>query len=238
MKWEEAMTRYGSDKPDTRFGFELHDLSQMDIISNTEFKVFADALAGGGSVRGICITDGADKYSRKQIDKMTDHIRVSAARGMVWIKKTADGITSSVNKFFSEEMLAQIAAEFDAGNNDLILIVADKSKVVFDSLGYLRRAVAEEMGLLDPAVFNMLWVVDFPLFEYSEEEQRYVAEHHPFTHPAVEDIDKLEEHPELCHARAYDIVINGVEAGGGSIRIHDKDLQVRCSGSSAWMTAL
>jgi aspartyl-tRNA synthetase, bacterial type len=225
MKWEEAMTRYGSDKPDTRFGFELHDLSQMDIISNTEFKVFADALAGGGSVRGICITDGADKYSRKQIDKMTDHIKSFGARGMVWIKKTADGITSSVNKFFSEEMLAQIAAEFDAGNNDLILIVADKSKVVFDSLGYLRRAVAEEMGLLDPAVFNMLWVVDFPLFEYSEEEQRYVAEHHPFTHPAVEDIDKLEEHPELCHARAYDIVINGVEAGGGSIRIHDKDLQ-------------
>ncbi len=227
MTWDEAMTRYGSDKPDTRFGFELHDLGQLDVIKNTEFKVFADALASGGDVRGICITGGAGKYSRKQIDKMTEHIRSFGAKGMVWIKTSADDISSSVNKFFDKDALKKIAAEFDAGNDDLILIVADKPKVVFDSLGYLRRAIADEMGMLDPKQFNLLWVVDFPLFEYSEEEGRYVAEHHPFTHPKDEDIPMLEEHPEKCHARAYDIVMNGVEAGGGSIRIHDRELQDR-----------
>lgn len=227
LTWDEAMTRYGSDKPDTRFGFELHDLGGLDVIRNSGFKVFESALESGGDVRGICITDGADRYSRKKIDKMTEHIRSFQAKGMVWIKKTKDGITSSVNKFFDEEALGKIADEFGAGDNDLILIVADKPKVVFDSLGYLRRAIADDMGLLDPKQFNMLWVTDFPLFEYSEEEGRYVAEHHPFTHPKDEDIPLIEEHPELCHARAYDIVINGVEAGGGSIRIHDTELQSR-----------
>ncbi|MEE3363030.1 MAG: aspartate--tRNA ligase [Anaerovoracaceae bacterium] len=225
LTWDEAMTRYGSDKPDTRFGFELHDLSGLDVIKNSGFRVFESALESGGDVRGICIEGGADRYSRKKIDKMTEHIRSFQAKGMVWIKKTKDGITSSVNKFFGEAELLEIAGEFDAGDNDLILIVADRPKVVFDSLGYLRRAIADDMGLLDPKQFNMLWVTDFPLFEYSEEEERYVAEHHPFTHPKDEDIPLIDEHPELCHARAYDIVINGVEAGGGSIRIHDTELQ-------------
>ena len=223
MTWEEAMTRYGSDKPDTRFGFELCDLT--DKVRDCEFKVFTDAIAAGGSVRGICVTGGAEEYTRKKIDKLTEAVRSYGARGMVWMKKTEEGVSSSVNKFFSPEQLADLADTMDAKAGDLMLIISDTNKVVFDSLGFLRRHIAGEMGLLDDNQFNFLWVVDFPLFEYDEKEDRWSAMHHPFTSPKAEHAQLLKTDPHKCLANAYDIVLNGVELGGGSIRIHDQEMQ-------------
>ena len=223
MTYEEAMTRYGSDKPDTRFGFELCDLT--DKVRDCEFKVFTDAIAAGGSVRGICVTGGADEYTRKKIDKLTEAVKSYGAKGMVWMKKTQDGVSSSVNKFFSQEQLEDLADTMDAKAGDLILIISDSNKVVFDSLGFLRRHIAGQMGLLDDNKFNFLWVVDFPLFEYDEKEDRWSAMHHPFTSPKLEHAQLLKTDPHKCLANAYDIVLNGVELGGGSIRIHDQEMQ-------------
>ena len=223
MTYEEAMTRYGSDKPDTRFGFELCDLT--DKVRDCEFKVFTDAIAAGGSVRGICVTGGADEYTRKKIDKLTEAVKSYGAKGMVWMKKTQDGVSSSVNKFFSPEQLEDLADTMDAKAGDLILIISDSNKVVFDSLGFLRRHIAGQMGLLDDNKFNFLWVVDFPLFEYDEKEDRWSAMHHPFTSPKPEHAQLLKTDPHKCLANAYDIVLNGVELGGGSIRIHDQEMQ-------------
>ena len=223
MTWEEAMTRYGSDKPDTRFGFELRDLTEL--VRDCSFKVFMDAIASGGSVRGICVTGGAELYTRKKIDKLTEAVKSYGARGMVWMQKNADGVSSSVNKFFSPEQLSQLADAMDAKAGDLMLIISDTNKVVFDSLGFLRRHVAGEMGLLDDNQFNFLWVVDFPLFEYDEKEDRWSAMHHPFTSPKEEHAQLLKTDPHQCLANAYDIVLNGVELGGGSIRIHDQEMQ-------------
>lgn len=225
MTYDEAMERYGSDKPDTRFGFELKSLN--DVVKDTEFKVFADALAGGGDVRGICIDGGSPKFSRKDIDKLTDQTKHYGARGVVWLRVEEGEIKSSVNKFFSQEQLAEIAAVFGAKTGDLILIVADKAKVVFDSLGFLRRHVAGILGLLDDSKFNLLWVTDFPMFEKDDETGELKAMHHPFTNPKAEDIPLLDTEPEKVKADAYDIVLNGVELGGGSIRIHDAQLQAR-----------
>lgn len=225
MTYDEAMERYGSDKPDTRFGFELKSLN--DVVKDTEFKVFADALAGGGDVRGICIDGGSPKFSRKDIDKLTDQTKHYGARGVVWLRVEEGEIKSSVNKFFSQEQLAEIAAVFGAKTGDLILIVADKAKVVFDSLGFLRRHVAGILGLLDDSKFNLLWVTDFPMFEKDDETGELKAMHHPFTNPKAEDIPLLDTEPEKVKADAYDIVLNGVELGGGSIRIHDAQLQSR-----------
>ncbi|MGP1569321.1 MAG: aspartate--tRNA ligase [Eubacteriales bacterium] len=223
LTYDEAMQRYGSDKPDTRFGFELKSLNE--VVKDTEFKVFSDALASGGDVRGININGGSEKFSRKDIDKLTEACKVYGAKGLVWIRLQDGEINSSVNKFFTQEKLAEIANVFDAKPKDLILIAADKSKIVFDTLGFLRRHIAGLMGLLDNRQFNFLWVTDFPLFEYDEETNSYSAMHHPFTSPRLEDIDKLVEKPKEVKARAYDIVLNGVELGGGSIRIHDRNLQ-------------
>ena len=223
MTWEEAMTRYGSDKPDTRFGFELCDLTEQ--VKDCSFKVFTDAINAGGSVRGICITGGADQYTRKKIDKLTEAVKSYGAKGMVWMKKTQDGVSSSVNKFFSPEQLSELADAMDAKAGDLMLIISDTNKVVFDSLGFLRRHIAGEMGLLDDNQFNFLWVVDFPLFEYDEKEDRWSAMHHPFTSPKEEHAQLLKTDPHKCLANAYDIVLNGVELGGGSIRIHDQEMQ-------------
>ena len=223
MTWEEAMTRYGSDKPDTRFGFELCDLT--DKVRDCDFKVFTDAIASGGSVRGICVTGGAEKYTRKKIDKLTEAVKSYGARGMVWMKKTGEGVSSSVNKFFTPEQLEDLADTMDAKAGDLMLIISDSNKVVFDSLGFLRRHIAGEMGLLDDKQFNFLWVVDFPLFEYDEKEDRWSAMHHPFTSPKAEHAQLLKTDPHKCLANAYDIVLNGVELGGGSIRIHDQEMQ-------------
>jgi aspartyl-tRNA synthetase len=225
LSYDEAMERYGSDKPDTRFGFELKSLNA--VFADSEFKVFQDALAAGGDIRGICITGGATEYSRKAIDKLTEKIRSFSATGLIWIKLEEGGFASSIGKVVSEEKLAETAEIFGAKQGDMILIVAGKPQVVFDSLGFLRRHIAKEMGLLDDKKYNLLWVVDFPLYEYDEEDNRYVAKHHPFTSPRMEDLEILESDPANVKAQAYDIVLNGVELGGGSIRIHDRNLQKR-----------
>lgn len=223
ISYDEAMERYGSDKPDTRFGFELKKLN--DLVAGCGFKVFTDALAAGGDVRGICIDGGASAYTRKKIDKLTEEVKSYGAKGMVWIKVEEGKISSSVNKFFSPEALREIADVFQAKAGDLILIISDKKQVVLDSLGFLRRHVAGELGLLDDNQYHFLWVVDFPLYERDEETGEFHAKHHPFTSPNLEDLDKLETDPGSVKAQAYDIVLNGVELGGGSIRIHDRKLQ-------------
>lgn len=227
LSYDEAMERFGSDKPDLRFGFELKKLN--DVVSGTEFKVFADALNSGGDVRGICIENASDKFSRKDIDKLTDNAKHYGAKGLVWIRMEEDEngneIKSSVNKFFSQDQLKEIAKVFDAKENDLILIAADKPKIVFDTLGFLRRHIAGILGLLDDNKYELLWVVDFPMFERDEETGALKAMHHPFTHPKTEDIPMMDVDPTKVKADAYDIVINGYEAGGGSLRIHEADLQ-------------
>ena len=223
ITYDEAMTRYGSDKPDTRIGFELQDITAL--VKDCDFKVFTDAIAAGGSVRGICITGAAGEYTRKKIDKLTEMVKSYSAKGMVWMKVAADGVSSSVNKFFSPEQLKEIADSMGAADGDLILIVSDKNKVVFDCLGFLRRHIGGELGLLDDEQYNLLWVVDFPLLEYDEEEDSYHAMHHPFTSPKEEDAELLKTDPTKVKANAYDIVLNGVELGGGSIRIHQQDMQ-------------
>ena len=225
IKWQEAMERYGSDKPDTRFGFELHDLSELDVIRNTEFMVFRNALDNGGDVRGICITGGSPAFSRKNIDKLTDEAKHYGAKGLVWIRVEEDGFKSSVGKFFDEHALSDIASEFGAKPGDLILIAADRPKVVFDTLGFLRRHIAFQMGIVDEDRFDLLWVTDFPMFEKDDETGEVKAMHHPFTHPKDEDIPLLDSDPMAVKADAYDIVLNGVELGGGSLRIHERDLQ-------------
>ncbi len=231
LTWDEAMERYGSDKPDTRFGFELKKLNGLfeegQALAGTTFGVFNDCLASGGDIRGICIQGGAAPYTRKKIDKLTEMLRSYGAKGLVWIKYEKDQCSSSINKFFDQEQLLAIGQVFDAQPGDMVLIVSGKAKVTYDALGFLRRHIAGELGLLDDNVFNFLWVVDFPLFEYDEEEGRYQAMHHPFTSPKLEDLDKVESDPGSVKARAYDIVLNGVELGGGSIRIHDRTVQER-----------
>ena len=225
MPYKVAMERFGSDKPDTRFGLELCDLS--DLLTGCEFKVFASALEGG-SVRAIKVENAADKLTRKVIDKLTDFVKDYGAKGLAFTRFTADGVASSFEKFLSEAEVEAIHTRLDAKENDVILIVADpKDKVVFAALGALRCEIAKRLDLIDPNKFNFLWVCDFPLFEYSEEEDRYVAMHHPFTHPRMEDIDRLETEPESVLARAYDMVLNGCEIGGGSIRINDPSMQQR-----------
>ena len=223
MSYADAMERFGSDKPDLRFGFELKDIS--DLVKDTDFQVFSKALSSGGSVRGICIEDASDKFSRKDIDRLTDNAKHYGAKGLVWIRIEENEIKSSVNKFFSQEELAEIAKVFDAKVNDLILIAADRNKVVFDTLGFLRRHVAEILGLLDDSKYELLWVTDFPMFEKDDETGALKPMHHPFTHPKSDEIPMLDEDPSKVNAYAYDIVINGYEAGGGSIRIHEADLQ-------------
>ncbi|MCQ2552259.1 MAG: aspartate--tRNA ligase [Clostridia bacterium] len=226
MSWDEAMNRYGSDKPDLRFGFELVDLA--NVASGSEFGVFNDALNNGGRVMGININGGSEKFSRKDIDKMTEAIKAFKAKGMVWIRKEEAEIKSSVSKFFDQAALDKICNKMDAKVGDLILIVADKKEVVWASLGFLRRDIASKLELLNPNEYKLLWVVDFPMFEWSDEEGRYMAMHHPFTSPKKEHIKYLESGElDKIYADAYDIVINGYEAGGGSIRIHDSELQNR-----------
>lgn len=223
ITWEEAMERYGSDKPDTRFGFELKKLN--DIVKNCNFKVFTDCLENGGDVRGICIDNGSKEFSRKDIDKLTDLTKAYGAKGLVWIRLSEDEITSSVSKFFTQEELRAISDVFEAKADDLIFICSDKAKVTYDSLGFLRREIAKRMGLLDDKIFNLLWVVDFPMFEEDEETHRLKAMHHPFTCPKFEHLHMLDTDPLKVRADAYDIVLNGVELGGGSVRIHDRKLQ-------------
>lgn len=223
MSYKEAMERYGSDKPDIRFGFELVDLGE--VVKNCGFKVFTSAIENGGAVKAINVKGYADRFSRKDITKLEDYVKNYGAKGLAWIKVTDEGVTSPIAKFFSEEEMAALLKAMDGANGDLILFVADKTQVVYDALGHLRVEVAKQLDLLNKDEFKLLWVTEFPLFEFDEEENRYVAKHHPFTSPMDEDIELLETNPEMARAKAYDIVLNGYEIGGGSIRIHSSDLQ-------------
>ncbi|RKD34642.1 aspartate--tRNA ligase [Thermohalobacter berrensis] len=225
MSYNEAMERYGTDKPDLRFGFELKNIT--DIVKNSQFKVFSGTIKNGGEVRGINIKGYADNFSRKDISKLENYARTYGAKGLAWIKINNDGISSPIAKFLGEEELNKIIERMDGEAGDLLLFVADKQSVVFDSLGHLRIEVAKQLDIIDEDDYKLVWVVDFPLFEYDEEEDRYVAKHHPFTHPVDEDIELLETEPEKVRAKAYDIVINGDEIGGGSIRINNSELQKR-----------
>ncbi|EOD00652.1 aspartate--tRNA ligase [Caldisalinibacter kiritimatiensis] len=223
MTYKEAMERFGSDKPDLRFGFELRNIS--DIVKDSEFKVFSGTIENGGEVRGINVDGYADDISKKDIKKLEKFVKTYGAKGLAWIKVTEEGITSPIAKFLKEEELDAIIERMEGKPGDLLLIVADKPSVVFDSLGALRIEVAKRLDVINKDEFKLVWITEFPLFEYDEEEGRYVAKHHPFTHPMDEDIDLLETEPEKVRAKAYDIVINGDEIGGGSIRINNSELQ-------------
>lgn len=221
--YAEAMDRFGSDKPDTRFGLELKNLS--DIVANSEFKVFSGVVAKGGSVRAINAKGCASILARREIDALVEFVKIYGAKGMAWISIREDGLNSPITKFMTEDEVNAIMQRMDGQVGDIIFFVGDKNKVVFDSLGNLRLKLAEKLGLIKENTFDLLWVTEFPLVEYNEEEKRYVAMHHPFTMPMDEDIDYLDSAPEKVRAKAYDIVLNGTEIGGGSIRIHSPELQ-------------
>ena len=222
LTYAEAMERYGSDKPDTRFEIELNKLN--DIFEGSEFKVFRDALAAGGDIRGISVPGGAVEFSRKKIDKLTEEAKHYGAKGLLWIKVEEAGYASSASKFLSTEELDKIRERCRSNVGDIIFIVSAAPKVVFDTLGWLRRKIASQLGLLDDNKFNFLWVVDFPMFE-EDDDGNLKAMHHPFTQPKLDELDKLDGDILSLNADAYDIVLNGVELGGGSIRIHDRQLQ-------------
>lgn len=223
LTYEEAMERFGSDKPDTRFGFELVDLGE--VIKDCGFKVFTSAIESGGAVKAINVKGHGDQFSRKDITKLEDYVKNYGAKGLAWLKITEEGVTSPIAKFFTEEEMAAVLKTTNAEQGDLVLFVADKKQVVYDALGHLRVEVAKILNMLDKDEFKLLWVTEFPLFEYDEEEQRYAAKHHPFTSPMDEDIELMVTNPEKARAKAYDIVLNGYEIGGGSIRIHSSELQ-------------
>ena len=224
LPWREAMDRFGSDKPDMRFGFELKDIS--DIVKDCSFQVFSAPVAAGGSVRLINVEGGGGHFPRKKIDKLAEFVKTYKAKGLAWTRLHGGEVTSSYQKFLTEEENRAILERAGAKDGDLVLIVGDaKDEVVFAALGALRCECAKQLGILDPMDFKFLWVTEFPMFEYSEEEGRYVAMHHPFTAPMDEDFDKLETDKKNCRAKAYDIVLNGTELGGGSIRISVPETQ-------------
>ncbi len=224
LPYRQAMDRFGSDKPDMRFGFELKDVS--DIAKDCGFAVFRDAVAAGGSVRLINLDGHAADFPRKKIDKLTEFVKTYRAKGLAWTRLIDGGMTSSYAKFLTEEENKAILERAGAKDGDLVLLVADpKNETVFASLGALRCECAKQLGILDPKDFKFLWVTEFPMFEWSEEEGRYMAMHHPFTAPMEEDADKILTDKAGCRARAYDVVLNGTELGGGSIRINTPEMQ-------------
>lgn len=224
IDWDDAMDRYGSDKPDIRFGMELQNLNET--LKDTEFKVFKGTIDNGGQVKAIVVKDGADKYSRKNIEAYQEYIKRFGAKGLAWAKFNDNELTGGVSKFIKDHESA-LVERLGLENNDLLLFVADNKKVVADSLGYLRKAIAKEQHLYDPNEFAFTWVVNWPLFEYDEGIQRWTAAHHPFTMPNEEDVHYLNdgEDSHKAYAQSYDIVLNGYELGGGSIRIHDYKIQ-------------
>ena len=223
LTFNEAMARFGSDKPDTRFGLELCDLS--DLLTNCEFKVFSGALEKG-SVRAINAKGAASVFTRKEIDKLVEVVKLYKAKGLAWTRLTADGETSSYEKFLTEEEKNAIRERLGAETGDVLFIVGDnRNDIVFDALGALRLELGKRLNLIPKGTYNFLWVTDFPLFEWSDEENRWMAKHHPFTCPRPGDEDKLMSDPGDCYARAYDMVLNGCELGGGSIRISDTEIQ-------------
>lgn len=223
ITWDEAMNKYGSDKPDIRYDMHLHDLSE--IFKDSEFKVFADTLSNGGVIKGIAVKDGAEAYSRKKIEEKQEYIKRYHAKGIAWVKYENGEFTGPIARFLTENQKRDLISEFELTGGELITIIADIWKVVTDSLDYLRRTFAKETGIIPQHEFNFAWVVDWPLFEYDEGDQRWIAAHHPFTMPDDKGIELLETEPHKAHARSYDIVLNGYELGGGSIRIHKREIQ-------------
>lgn len=223
MTYDDAMNRFGSDKPDTRFGLELIDMA--DVVRGSGFKVFAQVVESGGQVKALCVPGGGEKYSRKDIDHLTEFAAIYGAKGLAWLKVEEDGMKGPIIKFFTEEEQVKMLQTAGAKTGDLIMFVADKKQVVADALGALRLKLGKELGMIDESKYNFLWVTDWPLLEYDEEEGRYYAAHHPFTMPFREDLEKMESDPGAVRAQAYDIVLNGYELGGGSIRIFERDVQ-------------
>jgi len=224
MTYADALARYGLDKPDLRFGLELVDIS--DIMEKTDFKVFSGAVKKGGIVKAINAKGCAD-FTRREIDEMTDLAGVYRAKGLAWIKVRQDAWQSPIIKFFSEEEKAAMAERLDMQPGDIVFFGADQEKIVNEALGHLRNFLGKKLGLIDDSTYKFLWVTDFPMFEYDETEKRFQAMHHPFTSPFEEDYGLLETDPTAVRSRAYDLVLNGSEIGGGSIRIHSKDLQIK-----------
>ena len=225
MKYDDAISNYGSDKPDLRFDMKIQDIT--DIFKSTEFTVFKTVLDNNGIINCLVVKNASDKYSRKDIDKLTDYVKTYKASGLAWLKYTDDEFTGSIRKVVSDKELESLKDKLNIENNDLILIVANSYNITKIALGALRCKLARDLELIDKDDYKLLWVVDFPSFEYSEQENRYVACHHPFTSPKDSDIDKLITDPGHCYSKAYDIVINGYEAGGGSIRIHKHEVQAK-----------
>lgn len=223
LKYQDAIDRFGSDKPDLRFGMEIVDLAET--VKGTEFKVFAEVLKNGGQIRALNAKQSTEVLSRKALDDLTELAKTYGAKGMAWIKVNADGLQSPITKFFEQEMLDAMIAKLGAEVGDTIVFIADTPKVVADALAHLRLDIGRRLNLIDQSKVNLAWVTEFPLLEYVEEEKRYVAMHHPFTAPLTDDLDKLESDPASLKARAYDLILNGNEIGGGSIRIHQSDVQ-------------
>jgi aspartyl-tRNA synthetase len=228
ITYKEAMERFGSDKPDVRFGLELVDVS--DIVAECGFKVFSGAVKSGGSVRAINAKGCGAKFSRREIDSLTDFVKTYRAKGLAWIVVEENELKSAITKFFTEDEIKSILDRVEAEPGDLICFIADKNEIVFDALGHLRLELARKLDLIDKSEFKFLWVTEFPLLEYDEDEKRWVAKHHPFTSPMDEDIKLLDTDPGKARAKAYDIVLNGIELGGGSIRIHSQELQSKMFG--------
>ncbi|MCU7196341.1 aspartate--tRNA ligase [Turicibacter sanguinis] len=225
LSYEEAMGRYGSDKPDTRFEMELIPLNH--VVANCGFSVFASTVEAGNEVKALCVKGAAERFSRKDIDKLTDFVKKYKAKGLAWVKVVEEGFNGPIAKFFNEDEVATIKAATNAEIGDLLLFVADTKAVVADSLGALRLHLAKELGLIDESKFNFLWVIDWPLFEYDEEAGRFFAAHHPFTMPSLDTLDTFDTDSHNAKAQAYDIVLNGYELGGGSLRIYRPDIQSR-----------
>lgn len=225
MDYDVALNQYGSDKPDTRFDMLLEDFTRW--AKEIEFGVFQNQITLGNCVKGIIVKNGAEKYSRKEIDRLTELVKKYHANGLVWLKYEKGKFSGSITKFLNNDTSKILIENYDVQENDLILMISDKREICNFALGALRIQIAKEMNLIDQSKFNFLWVINWPLFEYSEEEERYVAAHHPFTSPKDGDEDLMLNNPEKCRAKAYDIVLNGYELGGGSIRIHNQDVQAK-----------
>ena len=222
LSYREAMARFGTDKPDLRFGMELVDVSAL--VAQSEFKVFRSVVEGGGQVKGLNLIGGTS-LTRREIDELTGYVAQFGARGLVWLRVTGDGVNSPIAKFLSPREKEDLCNILKAQEGDLLLLVAGPARVVADSLGHLRLHLAEKTGLIPEGKLNFVWIVDFPLLEWDEEEKRYRAMHHPFTSPVEEDLELLQSAPEQVRAQAYDLVLNGVELGGGSMRIYKRELQ-------------
>lgn len=225
LTYNECMSRFGSDKPDTRFSMELNDISK--IFNNTEFSIFKTILEDSGIINAIVVTNASDQFSRKDLDKLTEYAKVYGAKALSYLKYNNNELTGSIAKVINDNEKEALIKDLNLNDNDLVLIVADKPKIVYASLGALRTKLARDLNLIDESKFNFLWVTNFPMFEYSEEEDRYVACHHPFTAPNKEDIDKLMTDKANCYSRAYDLVLNGYELLSGSVRIHDEETQAK-----------